>query len=668
MWKPIFDLPLAKPFFRVLQAIPIDGTSAKESLRALHKAAGEIRSGELVCIFPEGGLTRTGHVQPFQRGIERLISYAPEAPVIPIYLDGLWHHPLSAVGRRRLRDWLGAWRKEVTVVIGTPMTAAASAFELRNRVMELGSDAAEFRKKHDSTLAHAWIRSARRKWFQPAIADSTKKQLKYGETLIAALLVRNWLNQKHAEETHIGLLLPSSVGGALANMGVTLAGRSAVNFNFTSGEANCRSALEQCGVRTVLTSRAFIQKAGLFTWPEMVYLEDLLPRFSKREKLSALLSARLSSIDKLAGHISPDSIAAVLFSSGSTGVPKGIELTHWNVLSNIETAGSVFPRDGDHCMLGVLPFFHSFGYTFALWFPAVQGFRAAFHPNPIEAKAVGDLAQQHRATYFLSTPTFCAQYIRKCSREQFATLRYILVGAEKLPESTAKEFRDKFGVDLLAGYGATELGPSASVNTPELPANLHQHGIRAGSVGRPLPHVSVRIVHPETFEPMPAGEQGMLLVKSPSRMKGYYRAPEKTTEVLHDGFYVTGDLASVDEDGFLFIKDRLARFSKIGGEMVPHLKIEEAASVVLQDAACFVTGVPDERRGERLVMLHTSAGVRPAQLVRQLQDAGLPPLWIPKPDQIYSVEAIPMLGTGKVDLAKARALALEKSSEAVPIS
>lgn len=666
MWKPIYDLPFARPFFRFLEAIPIDGASPKESLRALHKAADEIQSGELVCIFPEGQLTRTGHVQTFQRGIERLMDYTPAAPVIPIYIDGLWRHPLSAVGRRRLRDWVHAWRRKVTILIGAPITTPQSAFELRNRILELGSDAAELSKQSDSTLAHALIRSARRKWSQPAIADSTKKQLKYGETLIAALLLRDWLNKNYSDETHIGLLLPSSVGGALANMGVTLAARTAVNFNFTTGEANCRSALAQCGIKTVLTSRVFIEKAGLFMWPEMVYLEDLLPRFNKMQKLRAFLIARFSPIHSLAGHIKPDNVATVLFSSGSTGVPKGIELTHWNILTNIEIAGSVFPRDGAHCMLGVLPFFHSFGYTFALWFPIVQAFRAAFHANPTEAKAIGDLAQQHRATYFLSTPTFCSQYIRRCSPEQFATLRYILVGAEKLRDSTAKEFKDKFGVALLAGYGATELGPCASVNTPEWAGHDNQPGIRAGSVGHPLPLVAVRIMDPETFEPLPAGEQGMLLVKSPSRMKDYHHDPQKTAEVLRDGFYITGDLASIDEDGFLFIKDRVSRFSKIGGEMVPHLRIEEAASAILKNASCFVTGVPDERRGERLVMLYTSDSVTPAELIHQLNEAGLPPLWIPKRENFYRVDAIPILGTGKVDLGKARALAIEKS-KLVPV-
>lgn len=661
MWKPYFDLKFGRPFFKALEAIPINPGAPKEMLRALHEASEELNRGELICIFPEGGLTRTGHVQAFERGVERLIKHSRGIPIIPIYLDGLWNHPLSANGARGLRDWLAALRHRVTVMIGEPVEGPISASELRQKVMELGSEAFELRKTRADTLAHRLVRSARRNWSRPAMADSTKKQLNYGKALTAAILLRNWLNRHHAGEAQIGLLLPTSVGGAIANFGVTLAARAAVNLNFTAGEQNCRSAIEQCEIRTVVTSRVFLEKAGLAHWPEMVFLEDLLPRFSPAAKILALIMARAAPVARLARNIGPDDIATIPFSSGSTGIPKGIELTHWNIISNIEAAASVFPMQRDDCMLGVLPLFHSFGYTFGLWFPVVERMRAAFHPNPTDAKAIGDLAQAHGATFFLTTPTFCAHYIRKCTREQFSSLRYILVGAEKLRDSVAEEFRRKFGVELLPGYGATELGPCASVNTPEFANGAGQQGSRMGSVGLPLPGISIRIADPETFESLPPGEQGMLLVKTPSRMRGYYRAPEKTAQVLRDDFYITGDLAYMDEDGFLYITDRLARFSKIGGEMVPHLKIEDAVSEVLRETPVFVTGVVDERRGERLIMLYTSPDVTPNELVEHLQAAGLPALWIPKRESYYRVDSIPLLGSGKVDLAKARAVATEKA-------
>jgi acyl-[acyl-carrier-protein]-phospholipid O-acyltransferase/long-chain-fatty-acid--[acyl-carrier-protein] ligase len=240
-------------------------------------------------------------------------------------------------------------------------------------------------------------------------------------------------------------------------------------------------------------------------------------------------------------------------------------------------------------------------------------------------------------------------------------VKYVLVGAEKLRESVAEEFRNKFGIAPLAGYGCTEVGPGVAVNTPDfLNGAIKQEGSRRGSVGRPLPGVAVRIVDSETFQPLPAGEQGMVLVNGSSRMVGYHSAPEKTMQVLRDGYYITGDLGYLDEDGFLYITDRLARFSKIGGEMVPHLKIEDALGEILRNTPCFVTGVPDERRGERLGVLYTIPETAPAELVQHLNDLGFPALWIPKRENFYLVNAIPILGSGKVDLAKARALVMER--------
>jgi acyl-[acyl-carrier-protein]-phospholipid O-acyltransferase / long-chain-fatty-acid--[acyl-carrier-protein] ligase len=659
MWKPYFDLKLLRPFLKVLQAIPIH-SSPKQTVRALREASAELKRGELVCIFPEGSLTRTGHIHGFQRGLERIIESSPETPIIPVAVHGLWGHPFSANGSRSLLNWLRNWRPEVIIALGNPLYAPVSNPEIRQRVIELASEAA-MRKTAKSTLGQRLIQSARRNWLRPAIADSTKKQLKFGEMLTASILIRNWLVKEHAGEQNIGLLLPTSVGGAIANFGVTLAGRTAVNLNFTAGDQNLRSALEQCRIRTVLTSRLFLEKTGMTVWPEMIYLENLLPRFSKAAKVRALITARLAPARQILGRVAPGDIACIVFSSGSTGLPKGVELSHWNLVSNIDAVTGVFPIGASDCMLTALPLFHSFGYTFGLWFPVIQQFRAVFHPNPTDAKTIGDLAAAHHPTFFISTPTFCLQYARKCTREQFSSMKYVLVGAEKLRDSVAEEFHNKFGIRPLAGYGCTEVGPGVAVNTPDVVNGpIKQEGSRHGSVGRPLPGVAVRIVDSETFQPLPAGEQGMVLVNGLSRMVGYHGTPQRTAQVLRDGYYVTGDLGYLDEDGFLYITDRLARFSKIGGEMVPHLKIEDALGEVLGNTTCFVTGIPDERRGERLGVLYTAPEITPAQLVQHLNALGLPALWIPKRENFYLVDSIPILGSGKLDLAKARGLVQER--------
>ena len=464
-----------------------------------------------------------------------------------------------------------------------------------------------------------------------AIADSSGCTLTYRQVLQQAARIAVWLLQHRSGQSNIGVYLASSVAAAVANYGITLSGKIAVNLNFTAGEQHLRAAIELCGLETILTSRAFLTKLGLPVLAEMIFLEDL----PSNESAAAP-----------AAHASPDSIACVLFSSGTTGVPKGIPLTHWNILANAEGLARRIPPSDSDCMLGVLPFFHSFGFTFALWFPVLYGLRVAYHGNPTDARIIGDLAEKHKTTYLLSTPTFCQQYARKIEPHQFSSLRYILVGAEKLRDSVAREFKDHFGIDLLAGYGCTELGPGVAVNTPA--------ETRAGSVGRPLEGIEVRIADPDTLEPLPAGQPGMILVNGPSRMPGYYQAPELTRQAIRDGFYVTGDLGYLDQDGFLYVTDRVTRFSKLGGEMVPHLPIEEAISDLTPS---FVAGVPDERRGERLLLLYTNPEITPATIHERLSQAGLPALWIPKREDIYKVPAIPVLPSGKVDLRRARELA-----------
>jgi acyl-[acyl-carrier-protein]-phospholipid O-acyltransferase/long-chain-fatty-acid--[acyl-carrier-protein] ligase len=651
MWQPYFDNPWLKPLCSMLRALPIPTGSPKEVLRALHRAQAEVEAGRLISIFPEGHLTYTGHVMPFERGVERIANGAG-APIVPIYLDGLWGHRLS----RKPGASFWPLRRSVTVYVGEPIAHKITADELRRRVLELGSEAVEYRKFGAPTLSRGFIRAARRNWSALALADSTGRKFTFGRALTAALLFKRWVNSHCAGDASVALLFPASAGGALANLGVTLAGKTAVNLNFTAGDENMRHSLERCGIRTVISSRAFLAKAGIAELPGTVFVEDLLGSFTRRDKLSALLAARFAPARSIDGAANSSDIAAVIFSSGSTGTPKGVMLSHWNLYANAEAAAEVYSVGSKDRMLGVLPFFHSFGYTYTLWFPLLHGFAAVFHPNPTDAKTIGELAAQYQPTLFLSTPTFCLNYVRKCTREQFSTLRYLLVGAEKLRPSLVETFEEKFGVTPLEGYGCTEMGPVVSVNTPD-----KQHGgYCAGSVGRPLPGIALRIVDPETLAPLPPGQTGLLLAKGPSRMLGYLGDVERTALALHDGYYITGDLAYLDKEGFLHIADRLARFSKIAGEMIPHLKIEEALSEVVGAGQCIVVGIPDERRGERLAVLYISDAVAPAQMVEHLVASALPPLWIPKRDQFYLVEAIPVLGTGKADLMKARALAAER--------
>jgi acyl-[acyl-carrier-protein]-phospholipid O-acyltransferase / long-chain-fatty-acid--[acyl-carrier-protein] ligase len=656
MWQPLYESKWLNPFCRLLYAIPIP-THSKESLRALRNARTELEKGSLVAIFPEGEITRTSHVKPFERGVDVITRGIDSTPVIPVYLDGLWGHALSLKGGRPFSSRLKL-RHEVTVYVGKPITGDVSSAHLHQRVLELGTQAAKCRKSASSTLSHRLITAAKRQWSSIAIADSTGKQLSFGETLTAALLLKKWINAHCAGSGSVGLLLPSSVGGALANLGVTLSGKTAVNLNFTAGEEGMAHAISQCGISTILSSRAFLEKAKLPERPGTVYIEDVFATFTGASKALTMAVARLLPAGILAGATKPDDVAAVIFSSGSTGMPKGVMLSHWNLLANADATAQVYSVDHTDCMLGVLPFFHSFGYTYTLWFPLLQGFKAVFHPNPTDAKAIGELAGEHHPTLFLSTPTFCLGYLRKCTREQLGSIRYLLVGAEKLRPALVKSFEEKFGVTPLEGYGCTEMGPVVSVNV----TNHERSAYKPGTAGRPLPYVSLNIVDPETMIPVAAGETGLLLVNGPSRMLGYLNDPERTAQSLVDGDYNTGDLACIDSDGFLQIVDRLARFSKIAGEMVPHLKIEETIHEILGEQPCAVIGIPDEQRGERLTLLYTQPEITAVELWQRLSETSLPRLWIPKRENIYLVDAIPSLGTGKLDLRGAKAKAIELAS------
>jgi len=514
------------------------------------------------------------------------------------------------------------------------------------------------------TLGSRFVRQAKRRWPALCIADSTGRELTFGRTLVAALLLSRAIGRLVPARAPIGLLLPASVGGALANIAATFAGAVPVNLNFTAGHDAMAAAIERCGIETILTSRAFVKKAGIETRRGMIFLEDVLARTRAPARAAMLAAARLlpaPAIERLfLAPTSPDALATIIFSSGSTGVPKGVMLTHANLVSNIDAANRVFRLQPDDVMLGVLPFFHSFGFTATLWLPLCIGCAAAYHANPIDAKTIGELAAAYRATILFSTPTFCAAYVRKIQRAQFAHLRLAIVGAERLRDPIALQFKERFGVDLLEGYGCTEMAPVVAVNVPDESESARRPaaGAPRGSVGRPLPGIDAKIVDLESGDGPLVGREGLLLVRGPNRMAGYLGDPDSTRAAVRDGWYLTGDVAMIDADGFIHITDRLSRFSKIAGEMVPHLKVEEELQALLAEpSTCVVTAIEDPVKGERLIAFHTDPNATPQALCDRLNESSLPKLWIPKREDLRFVESIPTLGTGKVDLRAVRQLA-----------
>jgi len=665
VWKPYYEMKALNWFMRMTNAIPVGTGNRREMVESIRAARRELEAGHVVCIFAEGAISRTGNMLPFKRGMEKIVE-GLDVPVIPVHLDRLWGSIFSFESGRFFWKWPKHIPYPVTVSFGAPMPSTTSAHEVRQAIEELSSDAVAHRKTAADRLDLRLIHNTRRHWHQFAMADSTGRELTHGRMLTGGVLIARWIRRQCPDREMIGVLLPPTVAGALVNIGATLAGRVPVNLNFTAGREGMAAAVEQCRIGTIVTAKAFLAKAKIEPMEGMVFVEDILARAGKLDQLRALAAARFMPAALLAARgRGPDSLATVIFSSGSTGVPKGVMLSHYNLLSDIQAIAQLFWIGERDRIAGVLPFFHSFGFTVTIWFPLIAGCGVVYHPNPTDARPIGELIRKYKATLLLSTPTFCSTYTRKCSPEEFASLRYVLVGAEKLREPVATAFHEKFGVDLLEGYGCTEMSPVVAVNAPDFDdGNQRQIGNKPGTVGHPVPGVAAKIVDPVTFEPLASNQEGLLLVKGSNRMLGYLNQPERTAEAFHDGWYITGDIALIDDEGFIRITDRLSRFSKIGGEMVPHIRIEEAIAAVLGDAPCVVTAVADDQRGERLVAMYVRPDLSPADLWQRLSETDLPRLWLPKRENFYPVDALPQLGTGKLDLRGVKTLAQKLTTAA----
>ena len=665
-----FDYWLFKPFMKSMGCIPVSASGGpRVILKALRDAGRYLEENELVCIFPEGQITRTGTLLPFRRGLER-ITRNRKASIIPVYLDRLWGSIFSREGGRFLFKVPRRAPYSVTVAFGSPLAAGTRADELRLAVQELASRAWMGRKDTSQPLHAAFFRNARRSPFSLALAEATPRKLSTLQAAAGAVVLARALKSFWAGHKHVGILLPATIPGVLVNIAASLSGRVSVNLNFTAGREGMESAIRQAGLTTIVSSRIFVKKAEL-ELPEdveVLWAEDLRKVIGpglRISSLAAVLFLPLSWLERLCGAerpILPDDLATIIFSSGSTGEPKGVMLSHFNVGSNVEALTQILratPRDR---VLGILPLFHSFGYMSA-WFALQKGLGMPLHPNPLEAPAIGDLVQRYRVTILLATPTFLQLYMRRCTPAQFGSLRLVITGAEKLAVETALAFEDHFGLRPMEGYGSTECSPTIAASVPDFRApGFFQPGSRRGCVGSPLPGVAIKTVDPDTFELLPAGEPGMLLVKGPNVMKGYLGRDDLTRKAFRDGWYVTGDIGVVDEDGFLKITDRLSRFSKIGGEMVPHGRVEEALQKALgsaQEQVFAVTSVTDPRKGESLAVLHTCDPERIPGVLEKLQSQGLPNLFIPRKNRFLRVAELPLLGTGKLNLREIKQLARE---------
>jgi acyl-[acyl-carrier-protein]-phospholipid O-acyltransferase / long-chain-fatty-acid--[acyl-carrier-protein] ligase len=657
--EEFYRKPILHPILQLVRCIPID---SRHSHSAIRSATEKIAEGEIVCLFPEGELERAGTLLRLRRGYELIARHA-NAEVVPVWLDQLWGSIFSFQGGKFFRKLPKRIPYSVTIAFGKPLKAdAADIATVREELLKLGEFCFSRRPSLDRHLAEPCIRGLKRRPFATAIIDGLDHSaLSRSKLLGVAIALSRYLRKAFPDE-RIAVVLPASKGSMVANLAVTLANKVPVDLNFTMGRAANESCCKRADLRVAISATQFMERLKDFPWPECVLkLDELMPRMTYQIIFWWMLSLlvptrlllRLLKIPKKGGHKE----AVLLFTSGSTGEPKGVVISHRNVVGNVSQFRQLLDATKDDAILASLPFFHTFGSTVTLWYPLIEGVRIVTYPNPLEAAKNAALIERYKLTLMLGTPTFLRVYLRKAEPHQLRTLRLTIAGAEKLPLDLARHFEERFGKKVFEGYGLTETAPVVSVNLPE-PAPGVEPSSRVGSVGKMAPGIAAEIREPEKNRKLSLHETGMLWLRGINIFEGYLNDPKQTSEVLRDGWLKTGDIGRFDEDGFLYIEGRLSRFSKIGGEMVPHETIEAKIIDLLglsgrDERPVAIMGTEDEAKGEALVLL-SAVDIELAELRNKLRDAGAPNLWIPK--QVQRVETIPVLASGKLDLKRCKEL------------
>lgn len=649
---------------KMADIITYDPDSESDVARMVAECRKAMSAGEVVCLTTEGPLKADGERCLAQTDYRRFVE-GLDVPVVPLHMDMIWGKLYRFDGDELVR--LKPTRKKYPIQVhyGASLEGPLTREVLYHEIRRLGTEAYFERPLETQILHRGFIKAARRNLFSPAIADGVSGQLNYFKALVGSIVFARKLKKIVGDEETVGIVVPPSVGGVLTNLALTMLGRVGVNLNYTMSNAGIASCIDQCNIKTVLTSKKVLERLPLELPGKVVYLEDIKESVKGSDRIVAMLLALLTPIvllEKVLGTLKRDQedLVTVIFSSGSEGDPKGVMLSHRNVSNNMETGLEVFPHNRETCVVGYLPLFHSFGYMVTIWLVLCNGLRAMYHTSPLECKIIGKMVEEYKGTLMVGTSTLLQGFIRRCTPEQFKTLDFVVTGAEKLAPRVRLAFKDRFGVEPLEGYGTTECAPGVAVNIPDrVSPGFCYLGTRHGTIGRLLPSQSAKVTDPDTGKELPMGEAGLLHIKGPNIMQGYLNQPEKTSEVLVDGWYATGDIASLSEDGFITITDRLSRFSKIAGEMVPHNKIEEVMHSLLEltEQALVVASVPDEKKGERLVVLHVLENGQLEELQRKLGDSELPNLWIPRANAFYKIDEIPVLATGKMDIKAAKEMA-----------
>jgi acyl-[acyl-carrier-protein]-phospholipid O-acyltransferase/long-chain-fatty-acid--[acyl-carrier-protein] ligase len=672
MERIIYERWYLRWFLDFFGVVPISRGSSRHALEIVTELLDD---GQVVCVFPEGTLSKNAQLGEFKKGFELAAEHA-EGVILPFYLRGLWGSRFSNASDKLKQSRRDGRARDVIVAFGPTLPIKSKAQAVKQAVFELSVSSWQEHVQTLPTLPQAWLTSAKRNLGQPMVMDSTGTALT-NRRLIAAVLLFAGEIRRRCPQQNLGILLPASSAGVIANLAGWLAGKTVVNLNYTASREAIGAALARADIGHVITAERFTRKlAGrgieveaLFDATVLHPMEEIRAGIGKPRALLALAAAMLLPASLLlllfGRRARPDDTAAILFSSGSEGAPKGVELTHRNIMANVRQIADVLNTETDDLMLSNLPLFHAFGLTATTALPLLEGIPMVCHPDPTDVMGNAKAIARYRATVLCSTSTFLRLYVRnrRVHPLMLESLRIVVAGAERLSPDVQQAFALKFNKRIYEGYGATETTPVASVNVPdaiEIDNWKVQTGSKPGTVGMPLPGTSFRIVDPVSMEPLATNQDGLILIGGVQVMKGYLNDPERTSEAVVelDGqrWYKTGDKGHLDDDGFLTIVDRYSRFAKLGGEMISLSAVEEQVRHAIGEPELELCAVnlPDAKKGERVVLLLQQG--QDADAVRaKLLAADINPLLIPA--EIRSVTAVPKLGSGKTDFAAAKQLA-----------
>ena len=678
MDKTIYSKWYIKWIFRMFNAIPISNASSKTTIKIIAKQLDE---GNIVVIFPEGSITRNGHLGEFKKGFEKILQLtSTDVKVVPFYIRGLWESMFSRANQKFKKS---NRTNSVTISFARYMKKEnANIISVKKQIINLSTKSWQEHIKNLKPLNETIFNRLKELKNNMIFTDSTGLELSGHKFLTASIVFKNLL-KKQIENQNVGILLPSSTAGAFINYSVLLMGKTAVNLNYTSQIETLKYCISKAQIKSIITSRKFIEKLELrgidlkeaFEDVELIYLEDLRQNISKAKSLSVFLSVKIlpSFLSKLI-HLTKtkkDDTVLILFSSGSEGTPKGIELSGDNILGNAQQIANIINVNDEDIILGSLPLFHAFGIVVTTYLPLIEGIRCVAHPDPTDGLAIAKLISSYKVTIMCGTSTFFRLYTKnqKIHSLMFESLRLVVSGAEKLREDVRIEFKKRFAKDILEGFGTTETSPVATCNLPDVlsPDFSIQKGQKAGTVGMAIPGTTIKVVDPVTFKELKVNEEGMILISGIQVMKSYLDDEDRTKKALKvinaKTYYITGDKGKLDEDGFLTIVDRYSRFAKIGGEMISLGAIEELISKFIESTDnlidFLVTSLEDEKKGEKIILLISNAN---KEFIQELKEKILKnfdnKLMIPS--EIKIVEEIPKLGSGKKDFAKAKYLASQE--------